>query len=66
MLLQQGLPDGFSVFHNVDCSSLRDGKQSFGELDAVVVVAPSGRVMLLEVKAGPVVEHDKRHTQHAC
>lgn len=52
-LLEQGLPDGFDVFHNVDWSTLRDDKQTFGELDAVVV-APGGHVMLLEVKAGPV------------
>ena len=50
-LLEQGLPAGFDVFHNVDWSSFYQGHQSFGELDAVVV-APSGHVMLLEVKAG--------------
>ena len=53
LLLEQGLPDSFDVFHNVDWSTLHDDQQSFGELDAVVV-APSGHVMLLEVKAGPV------------
>lgn len=50
-ILEQGLPAGFDVFHNVDWSSLYGGSQSFGELDAVVV-APSGHVALLEVKAG--------------
>lgn len=52
-LLEQGLPDGFDVFHSVDWAAMHDGNQSFGELDAVVV-APTGHLMLLEVKAGAV------------
>lgn len=52
-ILYQGLPDGFDVFHNVNWSSLHHGNQTFGELD-VVVLAPSGHMMLLEVKAGDV------------
>lgn len=50
-LLEEGLPDNFDVFHNVDWSSIHDGKQDFGEFDAVVV-APTGHLVLLEVKAG--------------
>ena len=52
-ILDQGLPDGFDVFHNVNWSSLHHGNQTFGELDAVVL-APSGHMILLEVKAGDV------------
>ena len=49
--LCEGLPDGFDVFHSVDWSTLDEGKQSFGEIDAVVVV-PHGHLVLLEIKAG--------------
>jgi hypothetical protein len=52
-LLDQGLPDSFDVFHSVDWAAMHQGFQNFGELDAVVV-APSGHLMLLEVKAGAV------------
>lgn len=52
-ILDQGLPDGYDVFHNVNWSSLHHGNQTFGELDSVVL-APSGHMMLLEVKAGEV------------
>lgn len=49
--LCEGLPDGFDVFHSVDWSTLDDGKQRFGEIDAVVV-DPHGHLVLLEIKAG--------------
>lgn len=52
-MLEQGLPDGFDVFHSVDWSAMHLGKQSFGEVD-VVVMGPGGHVTLLEVKAGAV------------
>ena len=49
--LGDGLPDGFDVFHSVDWSTLEDGRQRFGEIDAVVVDA-FGHLVLLEIKAG--------------
>lgn len=52
-LLAKGLPDGFDVFHNVDWADMHGGSQNFGELDAVIL-APTGHLMLLEVKAGEV------------
>ena len=52
-MLEQGLPADFDVFHSVNYAEVHDGQQHFGELDAVVV-APSGHLMLLEVKAGDV------------
>lgn len=51
--LADGLPTDYTVFHNVTWSSVRDGQQWFGEIDAVVL-APSANLVLLEVKAGPV------------
>ena len=43
-ILEQGLPDGFDVFHNVDWAAMHGGIQGFGELDAVVV-APTGHLI---------------------
>ncbi len=54
-LLEAGLPDGFDVFHSVDWSTVFDGRQLHGEID-VAVVAPNGHIVLLEIKAGPVIE----------
>ena len=51
--LQDGLPQGFDVFHSVNWSTVNHGQQRFGEIDAVVV-APQGHIVLLEVKAGDV------------
>lgn len=51
--LADGLPQDFLVFHNVNWSSVTNGTQFFGELDAVVL-SPSGHIVLLEVKAGEV------------
>ena len=50
-ILEQGLPASFDVFHSVEYADMHDGHQYFGELDAVVV-APTGHLMLLEIKAG--------------
>ena len=35
--LCNGLPDGFDVFHSVDCSTVDGAGQHFGEIDVVVV-----------------------------
>ena len=66
MLLEAGLPDGFDVFHNVDWSSMRDDQQTSGELDAVLV-APSGHVMILEVKPDQCPSSKTvHHRKHTC
>lgn len=52
-LLEQGLPEGFDVFHSIDWSAMHEGRQAFGEVD-VVVMGPGGHLTLLEVKAGAV------------
>ena len=51
--LADGLPHEFLVFHSVNWSSVTNGTQWFGELDAVVL-SPNGHIVLLEVKAGEV------------
>ena len=51
--LAQQLPDNWDVFHGVDWAGVHQGAHRFGELDAVAV-APSGDLVLLEVKAGHV------------
>lgn len=44
----------FDIFHNLDWSAMKAGNQAFGELD-VVMVSPQGHIVLLEVKAGPLI-----------
>ena len=56
-LLEAGLPESFDVFHSVDWSCVFEGRQLHGEID-VAVVAPNGHIVLLEIKAGPVIESD--------
>ena len=50
-ILELGLPDAYDIFHGVDWSTMYQGDQRFGELD-VVVLSPSGHLLLMEVKAG--------------
>lgn len=52
-ILQDGLPQGFDVYHSVNFSAVHSGTQTFGEVDAVVLT-PNGHLVLLEVKAGEV------------
>ena len=54
-LLKDGLPQGFDLFHNLAWSVVFEGAQQIGETD-IAVVAPSGHILLLEVKAGDVLE----------
>ena len=49
--LQEGLPDTYQIFHGLSYASVREDKQSYGELD-VVVMTPAGSLVILEVKAG--------------
>lgn len=55
--LAASLPDGYEVFHGITLHSVRDGRDHYGEID-VVVMAPSGALLLMEVKAGEVVLRD--------
>ncbi|ENO82521.1 NERD domain-containing protein [Thauera aminoaromatica] len=49
--LQQSLPDGYEVFHSVAWQTAHHGEGRHGEID-LVVLAPSGNILLVEVKAG--------------
>lgn len=52
--LAASLPEGYEVFHGISLHSVRDGHDYYGEVD-VVVMAPTGALLLMEVKAGEVV-----------
>ncbi|MCU0868054.1 MAG: AAA family ATPase [Burkholderiales bacterium] len=49
--LAQHLPDDYWVYHGVHWTRLEARQTAFGEID-FVVVAPSGRVLLIEQKSG--------------
>nr|WP_229265232.1 ATP-binding domain-containing protein [Duganella sp. 1224] len=51
--LAAALPDGYEVFHGIALHTVRAGHDYYGEID-VVVMAPSGALLLMEVKAGAV------------
>lgn len=56
MQLADGLPPDWVVLHSVDWSSVRpDATQHFGEID-IVVMAPWGHLVIIEVKAGALVQ----------
>lgn len=52
--LQHSLPDGFEIFHSVSWHALHEGNDRHGEID-LVVLGPTGNILLLEVKAGAVI-----------
>lgn len=55
--LAQCLPDGYEVFHEVDWYTVRQTGDKFGEID-LVVLGPTGNVLLVEVKSGAVLFKD--------
>jgi len=55
--LRDYLPDRFEVFHNIALHTVRGGRDAHGEID-VAVLSPDGSLLLMEVKAGPVVLHN--------
>ena len=61
--LELGLSDAFQIFHGVDWSSVHEGRQWFGELDAVVM-APNGNLVILEVKSGDLEVRDTGLYKH--
>ena len=63
LLLEEGLPLGFDVYHSVNWSVVKNGKQRFGEIDAVVL-SPFGHTAILEIKSGMVqiTEHSLSKT----
>lgn len=61
--LQLGLPDDYCVIHSVGWHSVHDGADRFGEID-VIVIAPAGSVLLLEVKAGQLTVENGQLLKH--
>jgi hypothetical protein len=57
-LLEHALPDAYTVYHGVHWTRAEHGFSVFGEAD-FVVVSPSGRVLLIEQKAGFLRETPK-------
>lgn len=55
--LQQSLPNGYEIFHNVPLHILSSNEDQFTELD-VLVMAPAGQILLIEVKAGTLELRD--------
>ena len=51
LALLEKLPDDYTVYHGVHWTRINEGFSVFGEAD-FVVVAPSGRVLVIEQKAG--------------
>ena len=49
--LADGLPDDYTVYHGVHWTRLESGVSVYGDID-FVVVAPSGRTLLIEQKSG--------------
>lgn len=52
--LRIGLPAGYDVFHEVTWHNVHEGIDRHGEID-IVVLSPTGNMLLMEVKAGQVV-----------
>jgi hypothetical protein len=55
--LQQSLPDTYEIFHSIEWHSIHDGDDRHGEID-LVILGPTGSILLMEVKAGKVVLRD--------
>jgi len=53
--LRRDLPGSYTVYHGVHWTHLDKGFAIFGEAD-FVVVGPSGRVLVIEQKSGPLEE----------
>ncbi len=57
-LLEQALPDAYTVFHGVHWTNIEKGWSAYGEID-FIVVAPDGRLLLIEQKSGFLTETDE-------
>ncbi len=60
--LEASLPAGYEVFHSVSWHALHNDRDKHGEID-IVVLAPTGHVLLVEVKAGDVAIADGQMTK---
>ena len=57
--LRDNLPREWTVFHSVHWSGRRGDRNRFGEID-FVVMAPSGKVVVIEQKNGALCERGDR------
>lgn len=57
-LLASALPDAYTVFHGVHWTNVEKGFSAYGEVD-FIIVAPSGRILLIEQKSGFLTETDE-------
>lgn len=55
--LRAGLPEPFLVFHSLPLHNLSGDRDQYGEVD-IAVLAPNGALLLLEVKAGELVQRN--------
>lgn len=52
--VRESLPDDYDVFHSVGLHTLAGANDHYGEID-VLVMGPTGNILLMEVKAGDVI-----------
>jgi hypothetical protein len=52
--LQASLPDAYEIYHSVAWHCIHRGDDRHGEID-VVIMAPTGNLLLMEIKAGNVI-----------
>ena len=57
-LLEQSLSDDYTVFHGVHWTNVEKGWSAYGEVD-FIIVAPDGRLLLVEQKSGFLTETDE-------
>ncbi len=57
-LLASALPQDYAVFHGVHWTNIEKGFSAYGEVD-FIVVAPNGRLLLIEQKSGFLTETDE-------
>jgi hypothetical protein len=55
--LRLSLSDGYEIFHSVGLHSVHENIDRFGEID-IVILGPSGNILLMEIKAGSLVLRD--------
>ena len=55
--LKTSLPDAFEIFHSVTWHTVHQGTDRHGEID-LVILGPTGNILLMEVKAGNVILRD--------
>ena len=57
-LLAAALPDAYTVFHGVHWTNVEKAFSVYGEID-FIIVAPSGRILLIEQKSGFLTETEE-------